>query len=83
MSLLFEVSATSDGGGRRGELTLPHCKVQTPVFMPVGTAATVKAVPQDVLERLGPVVQGSGFRGQGPEGAGTGAEICICGLGMS
>ncbi len=34
-------------------LRLPHGDVQTPVFMPVGTAATVKAVPQDVLERIG------------------------------
>jgi len=50
MSLGFEVLRTSDGGGRRGVLSLPHGEVQTPVFMPVGTAATVKAVPQDVLE---------------------------------
>ena len=53
MSLLFEVGAESAEGGRRGELTLPHGVVQTPVFMPVGTAASVKAVPQDVLEALG------------------------------
>jgi len=52
MSLQFEITATSVGGGRRAQLTLPHGVVQTPVFMPVGTAATVKAVPQDVLERL-------------------------------
>jgi len=32
---------------------LPHRTVQTPVFMPVGTAGTVKAVPQDILESLG------------------------------
>lgn len=32
---------------------LPHQTVQTPVFMPVGTAGTVKAVPQDTLESLG------------------------------
>jgi len=32
---------------------LPHRTIQTPVFMPVGTAGTVKAVPQDVLESLG------------------------------
>jgi len=32
---------------------MPHGEVQTPVFMPVGTAATVKAVPQDILEELG------------------------------
>src|SRR5580692_7037224 len=53
MSLQFEVDATCAEGGRRGELTLPHGVVQTPVFMPVGTAATVKAVPQDVIEGLG------------------------------
>src|SRR5579864_9255956 len=53
MSLLFEVGAACAEGGRRGELALPHGVVQTPVFMPVGTAATVKAVPQDVVEGLG------------------------------
>jgi queuine tRNA-ribosyltransferase len=52
MSLQFEIANESAGGGRRAQLTLPHGCVQTPVFMPVGTAATVKAVPQDVLERL-------------------------------
>ena len=49
----FEVLAESAEGGRRGRLTLPHGTVETPVFMPVGTAATVKAVPQDTLEHLG------------------------------
>jgi queuine tRNA-ribosyltransferase len=34
-------------------MTLPHGEVETPVFMPVGTAATVKAVPQHMLETLG------------------------------
>jgi queuine tRNA-ribosyltransferase len=52
MSLAFDVSATSEAGGRRATLTLPHGIVQTPVFMPVGTAATVKAVPQNVVEDL-------------------------------
>ena len=32
---------------------LPHRTVETPVFMPVGTAGTVKAVSQEVLESLG------------------------------
>ena len=32
---------------------LPHRIVETPVFMPVGTQGTVKAVSQDVLEGLG------------------------------
>jgi queuine tRNA-ribosyltransferase len=53
MSLQFEVTNTTPAGGRRAQLTLPHGAVQTPVFMPVGTAATVKTVEQGVLETLG------------------------------
>jgi len=53
MSLAFEISAAAASGGRSGVLRLPHGDVQTPVFMPVGTQATVKTVPQDVLERIG------------------------------
>src|SRR2546423_3383609 len=52
MSLHFEIVAHS-GDARRGRLTLPHGTVGTPVFMPVGTLANVKGVPQDVLEELG------------------------------
>ena len=33
-------------------MTLPHAVVETPVFMPVGTAGSVKAVPQHLLEEL-------------------------------
>ncbi len=50
----FEVlhrDATS--GARRGRLHTPHGTVETPVFMPVGTLGTVKAVGQDDLEALG------------------------------
>jgi queuine tRNA-ribosyltransferase len=75
MSLTFEVAVTSEAGGRRAELTLPHGNVQTPVFMPVGTAATVKAVPQSVLEGIGPSVQGSQY--EAVPGGGTGAEIIL------
>ncbi|HMF63991.1 MAG TPA: tRNA guanosine(34) transglycosylase Tgt, partial [Edaphobacter sp.] len=53
MGLSFEIQATAGCGGRRGALTLPHGVVQTPVFMPVGTAASVKAVPQSLLEAIG------------------------------
>ena len=53
MPSCFNLLRTTPGGGRRGQLTLPHGTVETPVFMPVGTAATVKAVPQDTLETLG------------------------------
>ena len=35
---------TTDGMARRGEVTTAHGVIQTPVFMPVGTAATVKAM---------------------------------------
>jgi queuine tRNA-ribosyltransferase len=34
-------------------LITPHGEIETPVFMPVGTLATVKGVPQDLLEELG------------------------------
>ena len=53
MALDFNVLQTSDAGGRRAQIVLPHQTVETPVFMPVGTAGTVKAVPQDILESLG------------------------------
>jgi queuine tRNA-ribosyltransferase len=53
MGLDFNLIATTEGGGRRAQMHLPHQTVETPVFMPVGTAGTVKAVPQDVLETLG------------------------------
>ncbi len=33
-------------------MTLPHGLVQTPAFMPVGTAGSVKAIPQHLLEQL-------------------------------
>jgi queuine tRNA-ribosyltransferase len=49
----FNLIAATEAGGRRGQICLPHQTVETPVFMPVGTAGTVKAVPQDVLESLG------------------------------
>jgi len=40
---------TTDGAARRGRLSTAHGMVETPAFMPVGTAATVKAMtPEDV-----------------------------------
>jgi queuine tRNA-ribosyltransferase len=49
----FEVAATDPTGARRGRLTTPHGTVETPFFMPVGTAAAVKALTQEVLDELG------------------------------
>ena len=48
----FQLLAESPAGGRRARLHLPHQTVETPVFMPVGTQGTVKAVPQETLEAL-------------------------------
>ena len=53
MGLQFGLLNTTEAGGRRAQIDLPHRRVETPVFMPVGTAGTVKAVPQNVLEDLG------------------------------
>ena len=44
----FVVHST-DGAARKGEITTPRGTIRTPAFMPVGTAATVKAMfAQDV-----------------------------------
>ncbi|MBQ4106088.1 MAG: tRNA guanosine(34) transglycosylase Tgt [Lentisphaeria bacterium] len=40
-------------GARRGRLTTAHGTVETPVFMPVGTRATVKAMTPDEVADLG------------------------------
>jgi queuine tRNA-ribosyltransferase len=51
----FEVTAT-DGAARAGILRTAHGDVRTPVFMPVGTKATVKAVDPDELRTLGATI---------------------------
>ena len=51
-SLPFSIAARL-GEARAGCMSTPHGQVHTPVFMPVGTAATVKGVPQHMLEELG------------------------------
>lgn len=48
----FSVQAVSSGA-RLGTLELPHAKFETPVFMPVGTQATVKAMTPGELSELG------------------------------
>src|SRR5689334_15885101 len=57
----FEVLATA-GAARRGRLTLAHGVDETPVFMPVGTYGTVKAMSPAELESLGAqIVLGNTF----------------------
>ncbi len=46
-------SQASDCAARRGEVRTLHGTVQTPVFMPVGTQATVKGVTPENLKELG------------------------------
>jgi queuine tRNA-ribosyltransferase len=61
MTLGFEISAT-DGKARRGQMTLAHGVVDTPAFMPVGTAATVKAMrPESVAETGAQILLGNTY----------------------
>ena len=53
MEEIFEIkNKSTDCKARTGVLHLPHGDVKTPVFMPVGTNATVKAMPKDFLEEI-------------------------------
>ncbi|MDX2205249.1 MAG: tRNA guanosine(34) transglycosylase Tgt [Hyphomicrobiaceae bacterium] len=52
MTFRYELLAT-DGGARLGQVHTPRGIIRTPAFMPVGTAATVKAVYVDQLEAAG------------------------------
>jgi queuine tRNA-ribosyltransferase len=52
VSIQLEIEARN-GSARTGRLITPHGEVETPVFMPVGTLASVKGVSQDILEALG------------------------------
>lgn len=51
-SFAFDLKCT-DGLARRGQITTPHGLVQTPAFMPVGTAGTVKAMYTDQVRETG------------------------------
>ncbi len=48
----FAVHAT-DGKARAGAISTPRGIIRTPAFMPVGTAATVKAMYPDAVRALG------------------------------
>lgn len=53
MSLDFElIKSDSDTKARRGVVTTPHGKINTPIFMPVGTQATVKAMSPEELKEI-------------------------------
>ncbi|MDQ6972002.1 MAG: tRNA guanosine(34) transglycosylase Tgt [Mariprofundaceae bacterium] len=53
-ALKFEILARAEGSfARRGRMHLAHGMVETPVFMPVGTQATVKAMAPSDLHDIG------------------------------
>ena len=47
------IHTCAQSGARAGELTTPHGKIITPVFMPVGTRATVKSLSPEEVEQSG------------------------------
>ncbi|MBF0460987.1 MAG: tRNA guanosine(34) transglycosylase Tgt [Magnetococcales bacterium] len=49
----FELLHTDPSGARRGRFHTPHGTVETPIFMPVGTAATVKTLSSAELRTVG------------------------------
>ena len=49
---VFKITA-KDRHARCGHLSLAHGTVETPVFMPVGTQGTVKAISVDTLKKIG------------------------------
>ena len=53
MKIFNVLHKSSAGRARTGLMELPHGVVHTPVFMPVGTCATVKAISKDDLEEIG------------------------------
>ena len=59
--LKFELLAT-DGAARRGRMTLNHGIVETPIFMPVGTYGSVKAMmPHELEENGAQIILGNTF----------------------
>jgi queuine tRNA-ribosyltransferase len=61
MVIRFDLLAT-DGAARRGRLHTPHGTVETPVFMPVGTQATVKGLtPAQLVEAGAAMVLGNTY----------------------
>lgn len=59
--LTFELLKT-DGKARRGRVTLNHGTIETPIFMPVGTYGSVKAMsPRDLEEVQAQIILGNTF----------------------
>lgn len=53
-ALKYELMKTcKQSGARLGKITTPHGEIETPVFMPVGTLATVKTMSPEELKEIG------------------------------
>jgi len=51
-----------DGNARAGEITTAHGKINTPVFMPVGTYGAVKSIsPNELKENNFEIILGNTF----------------------
>src|SRR5258708_21549955 len=48
----FDLLMEDNSGARLGLIERAHGIIETPIFMPVGTAGSVKALTQDMLEEL-------------------------------
>jgi queuine tRNA-ribosyltransferase len=58
---MFQLLA-QQGKARRGRLTTPHGVIETPVFMPVGTQGTVKAIsPRELVELRAQIILGNTY----------------------
>jgi queuine tRNA-ribosyltransferase len=51
--IFLEGAFDKDSRARTGTVVLPHGRVLTPAFMPVGTNATVKAIGPEALSEIG------------------------------
>lgn len=61
MSKFFQLLKT-DGQARAGILTTSHGQIETPIFMPVGTVGSVKAIAPDDLAAIGaPIILGNTY----------------------
>ena len=82
----FALSA-SDGKARTGLISMERGDIRTPAFMPVGTAATVKAMrPQEVRESGADIILGNTYHlmlRPGGSGGWAGCMISWAGNGRS
>jgi queuine tRNA-ribosyltransferase len=70
----------TDGAARRGEIVTRHGLIQTPVFMPVGTLASVKSLTTEQVKALGSdaVAASTARRDDNAPATVTGPRIILC-----